>query len=108
MVTTAMTPTEMPALLGPVAYDKGEELPCSEWDQLEEGHLVIIQRDGRPLLPGEVDAVTHDASVFWVWLDGGRGRIAVYVDEGTRVWLPRGYRLKAAEEALEQPPLAST
>jgi hypothetical protein len=41
--------------------------------------------------PGAIDVLTGDASVFWVWLDGGRGRIAVYVDVETL--LPEGYRL---------------
>ena len=93
-----MTPPTMSWLPNRLKYDKGAELPSREWDQLEEGHQVLVQRDGLEPLAGEVDAVTHDASVFWVWLDGGRGRIAVYVDEGTRVWLPKGYCLRATEE----------
>jgi hypothetical protein len=93
-----MAQSEMRDFLAPVPYDKGSELPPGEWEQLEEGHYVMVQRDGEPVLAGEVDIRTHDASVFWVWLDGGRGRIAVYSDEGTHVWLPNGYRLEAAEE----------
>ncbi|BCW77932.1 hypothetical protein NicSoilB11_42570 (plasmid) [Arthrobacter sp. NicSoilB11] len=77
----------------PKAHEKGEELLAADWAQLEEGHYVIVQRDSEPAVSGEVDVVTQDASVFWVWLDGGRGRIAVYGDEGFRVWLPQGYRL---------------
>lgn len=88
-----MTSIVMHGLFGPVAYDKGDELPSSQWGQLEGGHYVMVQRDGEPLLTGEIDVVCHDASVFWVWLDAGRGRIAVYPDEGTSVWLPKGYRL---------------
>lgn len=104
-MTIAMTRLELHDLLASVAYDKGNELPSSQWGQLEEGHYVIVQRDGEPLLAGEVDVRTQDASVFWVWLDGGRGRTAVYADEGTSVWLPRGYYLEAAEElAKESPP----
>lgn len=88
-----MTPVDRPLFLGPVEYDEGEELPCSEWGQLEEGHLVMVQRDRGPIVTGEVDVLTHDASVFWVWLDGGRGRIAVCADGDTRVLLPKGYHL---------------
>jgi hypothetical protein len=51
----------------------------------------VVKRDGEGLLAGAIDVLTEDASVFWVWLDGSRGRIAVYVDEET--WLPEGYRL---------------
>lgn len=67
---------------------KGYELPATMWGQLEKGHYVVVQRDGEPKLGGEVEAIALDASIFWVRLDQGRGRIAVYVDERTRVWLP--------------------
>lgn len=97
-MSLTLPPINMHRLLKPIEYDKGEELPSKEWGRLEEGHEVIVQRDGLQLLLGEVDAVTHDASVFWVWLQGGRGRIALYIYEGTRVWLPRGHRLPATEE----------
>jgi hypothetical protein len=83
-----MKSIQMRGLLAVVSYERGRELPWSEWTQLEEGHCVIVQRDGGRVLSGEVDVVGHDASVFWIWLDGGRGRIAVYPDEGTSVWLP--------------------
>lgn len=73
--------------------ERGNELPSNQWDQLEEGHYVIVQRGADALTAGEVDDRTRDASVFWVWLDGGRGRIAVYDDEDTCVWLPKGYHL---------------
>lgn len=67
------------------------KLPSSKWDQLKAGHRVVVQRPGGPLLPGEVDVISPDASVFWVWLDGGRGRIAVHMDDkNTGVWLPTG------------------
>jgi hypothetical protein len=56
-----------------------------------------------PIGPNEYekgDDLTGDASVIWIWLDGGRGRIALFDEEGTRVWLPKGYSLQAAEEVL--------
>jgi hypothetical protein len=83
-----MTTIEIPAQLDPGAYDKRDQLSPANWGQLREGERVIVQRDGGPLLTGKVDLVASD-SVFWVWLDGGCGRIAVYADEGIRVWLPR-------------------
>jgi hypothetical protein len=51
----------------------------------------VVKRDGEGILAEATDVLTEDASVFWVWLGGGRGRIAVYVHEET--WLPEGYRL---------------
>lgn len=89
----AAKPPDTAGLFGAAGYEKGEEFFCSDWGQLEEGHYVIVQRYSEPPIAGEVDVVADDGSVFWVWLEGGRGRIAIYVDEGVRVWLPRGYRL---------------
>ena len=86
-----MTQLEVRNLLAPVSYYQGNELPPSEWGQLEEGDHVMIQRDGEPLRLAKVDALTQDASVVWVCLDGGRGRIAVYPDEGTCIWLPEDH-----------------
>ncbi|MFF2315287.1 hypothetical protein ACFVTE_03360 [Arthrobacter sp. NPDC058097] len=30
--------------------------------------------------------IAEDASIFWVWLDHGRGRIAVHQDDDVKVW----------------------
>jgi hypothetical protein len=83
-----MTPTQS-RILNSDFCDKGEDLLYGQWSQLEEGHCVIFQRDEEPPLAGIVDMRTEDASVFWVFLNNGRGRIAVYADEGTSVWLPK-------------------
>lgn len=66
---------------------RGDDLPFSQWDTLETGCRVVIQRDGEAITRGEVDVVSPGASVFWVWLEDGRGRIAVYEEEHTTVWL---------------------
>ena len=71
-------------------YGEGDDLPYRKWDQLKVGCHVMVQREGQSLLKGEVDVISPDAAIFWVWLDGGRGRIAVYGDENTYVWLPKG------------------
>jgi hypothetical protein len=86
--------------IGPNEYEKGDELQSKEWGLLEKGVYVLVERDKASLLRGEVDDLTGDASVIWIWLDGGRGRIALFDEEGTRVWLPKGYSLQAAEEVL--------
>lgn len=99
---TQMMPAHAAGALGQTPYEKGEELPCSEWGLLEEGVYVLVERDTGQLLGGEVDDLTHDASVFWLWLDGGRGRIALYNDERIRVWLPRGCSLRPSEDPSER------
>lgn len=101
MAATLMTPMEMDGFLGPAAHFKGDELRCFEWDQLEEGDCVIVQRDGGPLVKGKVDVVTDDGSIFWVLLDGGLGRISIYADEGTRVWLPEAIVYELPENPQE-------
>jgi hypothetical protein len=88
---------------GPAPDEKGDELPTNDWRLLEEGVCVLVERDNGPVLGGEVDEITSDASVVWIWLDGGRGRIALFKDEGTRVWLPKGYELRAFGEAQDAP-----
>ncbi|MBT2585386.1 hypothetical protein [Arthrobacter sp. ISL-95] len=89
-----MTDTTKLALLAPFAYEKGEELPPMEWRRLEEGRLVLVQLDNGPILAGEVDEATDDATVFWVWLERGLGRLAVFDDDNISVWLPKGYQLR--------------
>jgi hypothetical protein len=75
------------------------ETPClAEWRQIEEGDIVVVKRDREPILAGKVDLRAGDASVFWVWLDGGSGCIAVFPYEGTCVSLPRSHRTEATEE----------
>ncbi|ASN20011.1 hypothetical protein [Arthrobacter sp. YN] len=78
-------------------YEKGDELQSDDWALLEEGIYVLVERDNGPVLGGEVDELTRDASVVWIWLDGGRGRIALFRDEGTRVWMPKGYEFPALD-----------
>ena len=77
----------------PAPYEIGAELSPSQWKQLEEGQYVLVQRQGAGVRGGEVDVLTAHATIFWVLLDGGQGRIAIFDDEDIRVWLPRGCRL---------------
>lgn len=80
-------------LFAAATYDKGYALPRNMWGNLEKGHYIIVQRSGEPTVGGEVEVISDDAAVFWVRLDRGRGRIAVYADEGTSVWLPKDFSL---------------
>jgi hypothetical protein len=47
----------------------------------------------RGLFAGALDVLTEDVSAFWGWLNGSRGRKAVYADQEIRIWLPECYRL---------------
>ena len=49
-----------------------------EWELLEPGDEVWVQRQGQVRHPGSVDVITEDSQTFWVWLHQGRGRIVVH------------------------------
>lgn len=71
-------------------YEIGAELSPSQWRRLEEGQYVLVRRQGEALRGGEVDVLNYHATIFWVQLDDGQGRIAIYDDEDIRVCLPKG------------------
>ena len=85
--TTPSVDSPQGNFFSPTIDDKEYELPAYMWGHLEEGQRLIIQRDDLRA-GGQVDAIASDASIFWVWLDDGRGRIAVYPDDNIRVWRP--------------------
>lgn len=66
----------------------GDELPHYQWNQLGEGDGVTVQREDQTRVFGKVDVVADDGSIFWIWLDNGNGRIAIYGGHETHVWLP--------------------
>lgn len=83
---TAPKTMQHPFLPQPLS-EEHYELPAHMWGELEVGSPVIVQRGSELTAGGHVDMVTDDGSIFWVWLNSGLGRIAVYADESTRVWL---------------------
>lgn len=65
-------------------------LPFNDWVYLNPGDEVVVQRVGHSAYPGYVDDINEDASVFWVWLDDGRGRILVQAGDDSIIM--RRYR----------------
>jgi hypothetical protein len=63
-------------------------IPCAipEWIHLNEGQRVVTRRPREYPRAGEIDAVSDDAFVFWVWLDNGEGRIVVNAQDDVSVW----------------------
>ncbi|WP_159698923.1 hypothetical protein [Arthrobacter sp. 18067] len=57
-----------------------------DWVFLNAGDRVVVQLPDGQIFAGLIDAVANDASVFWLWKDGGGGRTAVYEEEGCKVW----------------------
>lgn len=56
-----------------------------DWVTLNTGDAVVVERRGDIPREGTVDVVSEDASVFWVWLAAGQGRILVSADDSL-VW----------------------
>lgn len=73
----------------PAAVNIPEDPPLrlDDWVRLNADDGVIVRTPDGYTRAGLVDAVTNDASVFWLWLDGGGGRTAVLEEEGCHVWL---------------------
>lgn len=60
-------------------------LTADDWIHLNTGDEVVIERAGELPQRGQVDDVNDDASIFWIHLYGGRGRILVHEGHGSVV-----------------------
>ena len=67
--------------------DAGLRLRRNDWERLTPGDRVSIHLDGNAAHSGLVDIVAPDASIFWVLLDEGRGRVAIHEGDDASVWL---------------------
>jgi hypothetical protein len=64
----------------------GDALTSDDWFWLNPDDRVRIQRPNETAAAGVIDIVAPDASIFWVWLDEGRGRVALHRDDAAHVW----------------------
>ncbi|MET3812400.1 hypothetical protein [Arthrobacter sp. UYEF3] len=71
----------------PAKAARGGKLAIEDWVLLNPGYRVRVQRENESVTAGFVDVVAPDASVFWVWLDDGRGRVALHEHDNVAVWL---------------------
>lgn len=80
------------ALAGDVATNRPAHLAGApplkpdDWVWLNPNDRVRIKRENEYVVLGTVDDVSPDASIFWIWLDGGQGRVAIHEDDNTSVW----------------------
>lgn len=61
-------------------------LGLAGWVLLAMDDRIILRTAEGRTASGQVDLVADDASVFWVWLDGGGGRMAVHKGDECEVW----------------------
>lgn len=64
----------------------GPPLTTDDWVFLNPNDRVLVRARDASLESGVVDVVASDASVFWIWLDGGRGRITIHESDVVQVW----------------------
>jgi hypothetical protein len=77
-----------PALSTAVRLPSGPPMRLEDWVFLNaEDNVIVRLPDGR-IFAGLIDAVANDASVFWLWVDGGGGRLAIHEEEGCQLWRP--------------------
>ena len=55
------------------------------WALLEVGQIVVVERKGRTTGIGTVDAVMADASVVWMKMRNGHGRILLMASDNDRL-----------------------
>ncbi len=67
----------------------GDALTTDEWVWLNPNDRVKVQRGNGPIAAGFIDVVAPDASIFWIWLDDGRGRVALHMGDIVSVWLEK-------------------
>lgn len=83
----AADPHRMPRLSGNEQREAPEALTPDNWVWLNPDDRVKVQREREAMATGVIDVVAPDASIFWIWLDGGRGRVALHMDDNVSVWL---------------------
>lgn len=69
--------------------NKGEALGPDQWTELDTDHRVTIRTPQGHIVCGSVDVIADDASIFWVWLDNGGGRVAIHEGDDAKVWRAR-------------------
>jgi hypothetical protein len=59
-----------------------------DWVYLNIGDRVSVRRTSDCCRTGYIDAINHEATIFWVQLDEGRGRVLVYDGDESQVHKP--------------------
>ena len=57
-----------------------------DWTRLRQGDLILIAEIGMLGFAGEVDIVTEDGRILWLYLEGGAGRRLFTHTDGVRLW----------------------
>ena len=61
-------------------------LSPSEWVLLKPNDRLWVRRENHSDARGTVDVIAPDSSIFWMWLDSGRGRVAFHKDDNDSIF----------------------
>lgn len=73
-------------LNGPGSHPGRPPLSREDWVFLNINDRICVRWENGVVNYGTVDVVAPDASIFWIWLDSGRGRVALHEDDNVSVW----------------------
>lgn len=63
-----------------------EPLLMKQWKYLWPHEFIELRRGNIVLGTGYVDETTDDASIIWIHLANGRGRILIHHNDGIDIW----------------------
>lgn len=69
-----------------ICHAEGAPLVLDDWATLQPNDRVCVRQDDKSVSHGRVDIVAADAAIFWIWLDGGQGRVALHREDNVGVW----------------------
>lgn len=75
------------------------------WDSLWTREFIELRRGLNIVGTGWVDSFTPDASIVWIQLDNGLGRILLHRDDGIDIWRVEARILQDRPHANSSPDL---
>lgn len=86
---TASTPSGsyvyQDALNSVLESNHGDLLLSEDWIYLNTGDKVVVHRQREARCSGRIDEVSDDATILWIHLDHGRGRILIFEGDGSMI-----------------------
>ncbi|WP_307612847.1 hypothetical protein [Pseudarthrobacter sp. W1I19] len=58
----------------------------NRWKYLLPDEPVLLRREGRTVNAGWIDEINDDATILWVYLHSGMGRVLIHAEDGVEIW----------------------
>lgn len=95
-------------LKGPGSHPDRLPLRREDWVFLNANDRICVRWENHVVNYGTVDVVAPDASVIWLWLDSGRGRVALHEDDSVSVWFEEERPWLSREPPTAPPTMLTT